>query len=126
MRIAVVEDDPDIAPMLDKLLKLEGFQVTVVRDGREAVQTLSTGSFQAAVIDVMLPGMDGISILRAIREGSRAPDLPVVMLTARTDDQTTWEGWKAGANYFMPKPFDPEVLVRVLRSVIEQSEPGNA
>ena len=119
-RVAVIEDDPAIGPMLNDILRLDGFEVTVIRDGLQAVPALSAGGYEAAIIDIMLPGKDGITILREIREGSRTRNLPVVMLTARSDDATTWEGWKAGANYFMSKPFDPQELVQVLRSVVDR------
>ncbi len=118
-RVAVVEDDPAIGPMLNDILRLDGFEVTVISDGLQAVPALSAGGYEAAVIDVMLPGKDGIEILRELRDGARTRHLPVVMLTAKADDATTWEGWKAGANYFMTKPFDPDELLQVLRSVVE-------
>jgi DNA-binding response OmpR family regulator len=118
MRIAIVEDDPEIGPMLSRLLKLEGFDTTVISDGRTAAQRVSAGGFVAAVLDVMLPGKDGIEILRELRSAQTTKDLPVVMLSAKTDDKTTWDGWRAGANYYMAKPFEPEELVRVLRTAI--------
>src|SRR5688572_22680714 len=104
MRVAIIEDDPAIGPMLSRLLKMEGFEPTVFSDGRTAASALSSGKFVAAVLDVMLPGKDGIEVLRELRSDSRTKDLPVVMLTAKVDDKTTWDGWQAGANYFMTKP----------------------
>jgi DNA-binding response OmpR family regulator len=117
-RIAIIEDDPEIGPMLSKLLKMEGFDATVINDGTHAAGTLSSGGFAAAVLDVMLPGKDGITILRELRRAASTKRLPVVMLSASTDDATTWEGWRAGASYFMAKPFEPEELIRVLRSAM--------
>jgi DNA-binding response OmpR family regulator len=121
MRVAIIEDDPAIGPMLSRLLKMEGFEPTVISDGRTAASALSSGKFVAAVLDVMLPGKDGIEVLRELRSDSRTKDLPVVMLTAKVDDKTTWDGWQAGANYFMTKPFEPDELVRVLRTAIEST-----
>jgi two-component system OmpR family response regulator len=117
-RIAIVEDDPEIGPMLSKLLKMEGFEATVINDGRLAARAVSSGSYSAVVLDVMLPGKDGITILRELRTEATTKRLPVVMLSAKTDEQTTWDGWRAGASYFLPKPFDPEELVRVLRTAM--------
>jgi len=117
-KIAVVEDDPAIGPMIEGILSMEGFDVTVVRDGNRALPTLMADRFGAVVLDVMLPGKDGISILRELRTSPTTENLPVVMLTARADDSSTWQGWRAGANYYLTKPFDPEELVRVLRSVL--------
>lgn len=117
-RVVVVEDDPVLGPMLRKILQKEGFDATIVNDGRRALPVLSSQSYDAAILDVMLPGIDGITILRQLRSNESNGHLPVLMLTAKTDDATTWDGWKAGANYFMSKPFDATELVRVLRSII--------
>jgi DNA-binding response OmpR family regulator len=119
MRIAIVEDDPAVGPMLSEILKMEGFETTVINDGQTAAERVRAGGFTAAVLDVMLPGKDGITVLRELRNAEATKALPIVMLSAKTDDQTTWDGWRAGANYYMPKPFEPEELIRVLRSVIE-------
>lgn len=117
-RVAVIEDDPEIGPMLRRILKLEGFEATVIDEGGAALASLRSGNYRAAIVDVMMPGKDGITILREIRSTAETAALPVVMLTAKHDDTTTWEGWRAGANYFMTKPFEPDELVRVLRSVL--------
>jgi DNA-binding response OmpR family regulator len=117
-KVAVFEDDEAIATLLKRLLAMEGYDVTVVRDGRLAVRVLESGSFDAALLDVTLPGKDGISIMREIRDNPPTRTLPVVMLTAKTDIGTTWEGWKAGCDLYVTKPFDPEELIRGLRSVI--------
>jgi len=117
-RVAIIEDDPAIGPMLSEILSLEGFDTTVINNGRKAAGVLRSGGYDAALLDVMLPGKDGIAILRELRSADATKDLPVVMLTAKVDDTTTWEGWRAGANYFVQKPFEPDALVRVLRSLI--------
>src|SRR6266498_1439513 len=113
-RILMVEDDPAISSMVTDILRLDGFEVKVVADGRNALTALRSDSYVAVLLDVMLPGMDGISIMRAIREDPSTESMIVVMLTAKTDDQTTWEGWKAGCDYFMTKPFDPAELAATL------------
>ncbi|MEX2554489.1 MAG: response regulator [Actinomycetota bacterium] len=117
-KVAVLEDDDAIATLLKRLLAMEGYDVTVVRDGRQAMHVLESGSFDAALLDVTLPGKDGISIMREIRDNPPTRDLPVVMLTAKTDVGSTWEGWKAGCDLYVTKPFDPEQLIRWLRGVI--------
>lgn len=117
-RILVVEDDPVLGPMLRKILQKNGFKVSIVNDGRRALPALSSGSYDAAILDVMLPGIDGITVLHQLRSSERNGNLPVLLLTAKADDATTWTGWKAGADYFMSKPFDSGELVRVLRSIV--------
>lgn len=118
-RIIVVEDDPSIGGMLRELLALEGFEVRVITDGSDASSVVRRLAPDALILDVNLPGRDGIAILRELRTFAQTADLPIVMLTARADDETTWQGWSSGANYYMPKPFEPVDLVRVLRSLIE-------
>lgn len=118
-RIAVVEDDAAVGDMLARFLTMEGFDVVVLRDGWSASNAVQRTAPDAVVLDIMLPGKDGITILRELRDSPSTAHLPIVMLTAKSDNATTWQGWTGGADYFMPKPFEPEELVRVLRSIIE-------
>lgn len=121
-RVLLVEDDKAVGHMIAEVLRLEGYATTVVAEGRNALPTLRTSAFDIVVLDVMLPGMDGISVLRAIREDPVTAQVPVVILSAKTDDATTWEGWRAGCNYYMTKPFDPQELLLILK----RHEPASA
>jgi two-component system response regulator MtrA len=112
--VLVVEDDRALSSMIAQVLDMDGYDITVVDDGRKALSALRSGEFVAVLLDVMLPGLDGISLLRAIREDPAMWSIPVVMITAKTDDMTTWEGWKAGCDYFLTKPFDPGELATIL------------
>ena len=114
-RLLVVEDDPVIASLIGEILRLEGFETVIVSDGMKAIPTLYASPFDGAILDVMLPGKDGISILKEIRADETRGRIPVVMLTAKADDTSTWEGWKAGCDCYLPKPFDPEELVSVVK-----------
>ena len=118
IRVAVIEDDPDIAELLRQVLGSEGFQVTLVRDGAKALTLLESTPFDAAILDVMLPGKDGVSLMREIRENPLTQRLPVVMLSAKRDEQTMWNGWRAGCDLYLSKPFDSEELVRAMRKVM--------
>ncbi|MEX2556496.1 MAG: response regulator transcription factor [Actinomycetota bacterium] len=120
-RVAVIEDDPAIGSMLKTILALEGYEVATFGDGKSAVPSLRSGRFDAVILDIMLPGQDGIAVLRDIRGAHETERIPVVMLTAKTDDVTTWAGWQAGCDWFLTKPFDPDDIVRVLRRI---AEPG--
>lgn len=119
-KILVVEDDPAIASMIEEILVLEGFDTTVVPDGPRGAREAKSGRFSAVILDVMLPGKDGISVLQEVRAGERTSTTPVILLTARDDAGTTWKGWQAGCDYYLPKPFDPANLVstvgRLLRA----------
>ena len=125
-RILIVEDDPAIGPMIAQILALDGVESEIVAEGRRALDVLGAGSFDMVILDVMLPGLDGISILKAIREKPATSSLPVLMLTAKVDDETTWAGWRAGCDYYLPKPFDPEVLVATVKGIekARTSSPG--
>lgn len=85
-RIAVIEDDPAVGVMLGKIFRKHGFDATVIDDGRRALAALRAGQYDAAVLDVMLPGADGITILREIRNDPRKGRLPIVLLTASRDE----------------------------------------
>ena len=116
-RVLIVEDDASIGLLIEAVLRLEGYASTVVAEGRRALDVLRAGTFDIVILDVMLPGMDGISILKAIREEHDFNQIPVVMLSAKKDDDTTWAGWRAGCNYYMTKPFEPSELVTILKQL---------
>jgi DNA-binding response OmpR family regulator len=118
-RIAIVEDDRSIRDLLANVLKLEGFDVVALADGVTAFERIRASRCHAVVLDVQLPGKDGLQIAQEIRSHSETSRLPVLMVTGQTDDRSTWNGWKAGVNYYMPKPFDPQELVSALHRAID-------
>jgi len=122
-RLLIVEDDPTISFMLSEILRSEGFEPNAVLEGTHVLEELRSKSYDVVLLDVMLPGLDGITLLRAIREDPSLGGIRVIMLTAKSDDETTWAGWKAGCDYFLPKPFEPDELVAILRR-LESSTPS--
>jgi DNA-binding response OmpR family regulator len=118
MRILVVEDERKIASFVQKGLKEFGFAVDVVARGDEALEVILESRFDAIVLDVMLPGRDGLSILRALRERSNA--VPVLILTARGEISEKVEGLDQGADDYMAKPFAIEELAARLRALIRR------
>ena len=118
LRVAVIEDDEDIATLIKQVLVMDGHSVSVVNDGKKALEVLETGGFDVAVLDVMLPGKDGVSIMKEIRERPTTHHLPVVMLTAKAESGATWAGWQAGCDLYLTKPFDPQKLIHTLKSVV--------
>ena len=118
IRVAVVEDDQAISLLLKEMLSMEGYDVTVIGDGARAMMALRAEPFDAVVLDVMLPGRDGFEILRDMRSQDELREVPVILLTALDDDKNTWEGWRAGCNLYLPKPFEPEQVVSAVRSVL--------
>lgn len=112
-RILVVDDDVALAEMIGIVLKSEGFDVVDCADGAQAVDAFRTHQPHLILLDLMLPGVDGIEIARRIR---RESDVPIVMLTARTDTTDVVAGLEAGADDYVAKPFKPKELVARVRA----------
>ncbi|WP_341209562.1 response regulator transcription factor [uncultured Sphingomonas sp.] len=119
MRILLVEDDRDLGPAIARALREENFAVDVAANGIDAVHLGETERFDAAVLDLGLPGRDGISVLKAWRDANR--DLPVLILTARDGWSDKVAGFKAGADDFLVKPFRVEELVMRLRALMRRA-----
>lgn len=117
MRILVADDEPAVRALVEQVLTMEGFTVRACAHGGEALAALVEFRPHLAVLDVMMPVSDGLSVLRAIRAGEM-PDLPVILLTAKADDRSTWDGWRAGCNLYLTKPFDPEELIAAVRQTL--------
>jgi DNA-binding response OmpR family regulator len=112
MRILVVDDDNKTATFVSKALKAKGCTVDVLRDGDEALQAILASSFDAVVLDIMLAGRDGLSVLRQLR--AQGNHTPVLLLSARGEVNERVEGLTAGADDYLPKPFAlAELLARV-------------
>jgi two-component system, OmpR family, response regulator len=119
MRILVVEDEKKIATFVQRGLKECGFVVDVVRNGDEALEVILAHYFDAVVLDVMLPGRDGLSILRVLRE--RGNSVPVLLLTARGEIAEKVEGLNLGADDYLAKPFSIDELVARVRALIRRN-----
>jgi DNA-binding response OmpR family regulator len=115
MRILVVEDEKKLAMFIRKALREAGFAVDVVHNGDEALELASNNPFDAIVLDVMLPGRDGMSILRLLRERRNA--VPVLILTARAEVSERIEGLNLGADDYMTKSFSTSELVARLNAL---------
>jgi DNA-binding response OmpR family regulator len=118
MRLLLVEDDPDAARVLAHGLKYNGYAVDVAADGQSAVFHVDTVDYDAVLLDVMLPGMDGFAACRAIRQGGCT--VPILMLTARDAVESRIEGLDCGADDYVIKPFDLGELLARLRALIRR------
>lgn len=118
-RILVVDDDIALSEMIGIVLGAEGFDVSDCADGAAAVETFRQVSPDLVLLDLMLPGLDGIEICRLIRKES---DVPIVMLTARSDTTDVVAGLEAGADDYVPKPFKPKELVARVRARLRGRE----
>ena len=120
--LLVVDDEPMVREVVARYLEQDGHGVTVVGDGASALQALASDRFDLVVLDLMLPAIDGLSVLREIR---RAGETPVIVLTARGDEGDRVHGLQLGADDYVVKPFSPRELVARVTSVLRRaSAPG--
>src|ERR1700733_8275327 len=116
--IAVVEDDPEISRMMVSCMTEHGFTVSPARTGRDLDRLLSDTKIDLVILDVGLPGEDGLSICRRLRGQST---VPIIMVTARGSDTDRIVGLEIGADDYLPKPFNPRELVARVRAVMRRS-----
>jgi DNA-binding response OmpR family regulator len=122
-RILLVEDDPRLAEMLLEYLGAAGFRVVLAPFGAAALERLAEAPFDAVVLDLMLPDMDGLDVCRRLRAKS---DTPLLMLTARGDATDRIVGLELGADDYLPKPFEPRELLARLRAILRRRGSGAA
>jgi DNA-binding response OmpR family regulator len=121
IRILVADDDRNIAELVRMYLRKAGYEVIVAGDGHEAERVLREEHVDLAILDIMMPGPDGLQIVRHLRKRS---DLPVIFLSARTSDVDKVSGLQFGADDYVTKPFNPAELVARVQSVLRRSQSG--
>ncbi|OMQ21885.1 response regulator transcription factor [Serratia oryzae] len=119
MKILLVDDDLELGTMLSEYLTAEGFDASLVLTGKDGVVGALSGNYTAMILDIMLPDMSGIEVLREVRRKSR---LPIIMLTAKGDNIDRVIGLEMGADDYVPKPCYPRELVARLRAVLRRFE----
>jgi two-component system response regulator MprA len=118
-RLLVADDDRAIRDSLERLLTLEGHQVAAVADGAQALEFVRAHPVDLIVLDLMMPAVDGLTVCRVLRaEGDR---IPILMLTARTETSDRVAGLDAGADDYLPKPFDPPELLARVRALLRRA-----
>ena len=120
MRILLVEDEKKLSAALQKLLQRERYETDAVYTGTDGLDYALSGSYDAIILDVMLPGMDGFSVLRELR--GQKVSTPVLMLTARGGVEDRVQGLESGADYYLPKPFETEELMACLKVITRRAE----
>ncbi len=120
MNILIVEDEEHIAAGLEFNLQAEGFTTTLAVDGETAVEAAAADKFDAIVLDVMMPGIDGFEVARQLR--TRNDFTPILMLTARSRPEDVLNGFEAGADDYLPKPFDLKIFLARLGGLLRRSE----
>jgi two-component system response regulator RpaA len=122
-RVLVIEDDAAISQLLRIILESHGHEVLVAEDGSRGVAAASRRSPDAIVLDVMMPFMDGFAVLEALREDARTATIPVVMLSAIQKEAVEERCYRMGAQAFVRKPFDPEMLLGTLQELFDAPPP---
>ena len=116
-KVLIIDDDEELCELVSEYLTVEGFETACVHDGESGLKSAISGDYDMAILDVMLPKMNGFDVLRNLREKST---LPVLMLTARGDDMERIVGLEIGADDYLPKPFNPRELVARLRAILRR------
>ncbi|MCD9188476.1 MAG: response regulator transcription factor [Pyrinomonadaceae bacterium] len=117
-RILIIDDDEDLCDLVSEFLSVEGFETENVHDGKSGLEKALNEQFDLAILDVMLPKMNGFDVLRELRKTSK---LPVLMLTARGDDMERIVGLEIGADDYLPKPFNPRELAARIRAILRRA-----
>ena len=117
-KILIIDDDEELCELVSEYLTVEGFEIACVNDGATGLERALSGDYDMAILDVMLPKMNGFDVLRNLREQSK---LPVIMLTARGDDMERIVGLEIGADDYLPKPFNPRELAARLRAILRRA-----
>jgi DNA-binding response OmpR family regulator len=119
MKVLIAEDDRDFGNILTQYVTISGFDVTLGRDGKEAWDLFNQSKFDICVFDVMMPEMDGFTLAEKVKEAN--PAMPVIFLTAKSLKEDIVRGLKIGADDYITKPFDPEVLILRINNILKRA-----
>lgn len=119
-RLLVVEDDPGLLQAVAVCLRVEGYEVTTARNGMEAMTRLAEGLPDLVVSDIHMPKMDGYAFARQLRASHRTALIPVIFLTSKTETSDRIEGFQAGVDAYLAKPFEPDELVAVVSGILSR------
>lgn len=117
--ILLIDDDRELGFMIRDFLAAEKLQVTIRRNGEDGVEAFASGAFDLVILDIMMPGISGLDVLKKIRQTS---NVPVIMLTARGDDIDRIIGLEFGADDYLPKPFNPRELLARIKAILRRSQ----
>ena len=121
-RLLVVDDEPNLLRAVEAVLRGEGFEITTARSGREALVAVAQSLPDLIVSDVRMPGMDGFQLARKLRASTHSALVPIIFLTAKDETEDRIEGFESGVDVYLTKPFEPDELVAVIKSVLARVE----
>lgn len=119
-RVLVVDDEPTIVELVKLRLMKEGYEVETATNGEHALEIAKNQKFDLAILDIMMPDMDGYELLKHIRQDLNL-GFPIMFLTAKSSDNDVWEGWQTGADYYITKPFTGESLLRGVKLCLKET-----
>ena len=120
--ILIVEDEKDIVKMLDYNLKKEGFKPLSVRNGEDAINFARSNRPDMIILDLMLPGIDGLEVCKTLKGDSKTASIPIIMLTAKSQESDKIVGLELGADDYMTKPFSPRELIARIKAVLRRGK----
>lgn len=120
-KILIVDDEPDIVDLVSYNLKKDGFRVTTASDGEAALHKIRKDRFDLVVLDLMLPGIQGVELCRIIRNDPKTADTPIIMLTAKGEEVDRVIGLESGADDYMTKPFSARELIARIKAVLRRT-----
>jgi len=121
--ILVIDDEPDIVDLVAYNLRKDGFIVSTAPDGEEALRKINTEDFALIILDLMLPGIQGMELCRMLKKSPRTENLPIIMLTAKVEEIDRILGLETGADDYITKPFSPRELVARVKAVLRRAAP---
>jgi len=119
-KVTIIEDDPDIAGLVEHYLAAEGFKVSHLKDGAEGLKRVKAMPPDLVILDLMLPGLDGLDVCKALRANPATSALPILMLTAKGEESDKVIGLELGADDYLTKPFSPKELVARVKSLLRR------
>ncbi|MDO9068638.1 MAG: response regulator, partial [Deltaproteobacteria bacterium] len=121
--IYIVEDERDIADLVEHYLKKDGFKSEAISDGQRALERIRRQPPDLLVLDLMLPGIDGLELCRILRSEPATKRLPIIMLTAKAEETDKIVGLEMGADDYLTKPFSPKELMARIRAIFRRNQP---
>ncbi|MGD8741774.1 MAG: response regulator, partial [Desulfobacterales bacterium] len=119
-KILVVDDEEDILELVRYNLSREGYRVTGTLTGEDALRKVRSDAFDLIILDLMLPGMDGLAFTKTLKNDSRLRSIPIIMLTAKGEESDIVAGLELGADDYITKPFSPKVMIARVRAVLRR------
>ncbi len=121
-KLLIIEDEADIRELISFNLEMSGYEVDKARDGEEGLALARSGGYDLIILDLMLPGMDGMKVCSMIRKDPETKSIPIIMLTARSEDEDIVAGLESGADDYITKPFSPRILIARVKTALRRNK----